>query len=360
MFVPFNQKSILLTTAIAFTGMIALDFDELVQAQSNTQEVIINFAGWVGEEEFACGKSYEQVGTSQATITPADFRFYVSDLALVDEEGNVVPIELEQDSKWQYKNVALIDFEDGSGGCDNGTAETRTMVVGTVPEGDYQNLQFTLGVPKNLNHEDAAVAPSPMNLTSLWWNWQGGYKFLRADLKTEQAIANISETSDSQTTHSQDGTGNVQINQQTTSTSNQSGSQTTSQTSSQTSILNNGHGTHSQTSSTQTSHQDSNNNTYPIHLGSTGCQDSARSELFDCANPNRAKIVLEDFNPEDNVIIADLAELLYQTDLTRNQANTPTGCMSSPDDGDCTGIMENLGLSRNNTTSTEQKFFWVE
>jgi hypothetical protein len=343
MFVPFNQKSILLTTAIAFTGMIAFDFNELVQAQSNTQEVIINFAGWVGEEEFACGKSYEQVGTSQATITPADFRFYVSDLALVDEEGNVVPIELEQDGKWQYQNVALIDFENGSGGCDNGTAETRTMVVGTVPEGDYQNLQFTLGVPKNLNHEDAAVAPSPMNLTSLWWNWQGGYKFLRADLKTEQAISNISETSDSQTTHTQDGTGNVQINQQTTHTDHQSGSQTTSQT-----------------SSTQTSHQDSNNNTYPIHLGSTGCQDSARSDLFDCTNPNRAKIVLEDFNPEDNVIIADLAELLYQTDLNSNQANTPFGCMSSPDDSDCTGIMENLGLSSKNTTSTEQKFFWVE
>ncbi len=362
MFVTFNQKSILLATAISFAGAIApsaFNFDGLVQAQSNTQEVTINFAGWIGNEEFACGQSYEQVGTSQATVTPVDFRFYVSDLALVDEDGNAVPIELEQDNKWQYQNVALIDFEDRTGACDNGTAETRTTVVGRVPEGDYQNLQFTLGVPKNLNHEDAAVASSPLNLTSLWWNWQGGYKFLRADLKTEQAIANISETSDSQTTHSQDGTGNVQINQQTTSTSNQSGSHTTSQTSSQTSIFQNGHGTHSQTSSTQTTHQDGNN-TYLIHLGSTGCQDSARSDLFDCANPNRAKIVLEDFNPEDNVVIADLAELLYQTDLTRNQANTPTGCMSSPDDGDCAGIMENLGLSSNGTASTEQKFFWVE
>ncbi|MGL5079735.1 MAG: MbnP family copper-binding protein, partial [Waterburya sp.] len=350
MLAPFNQKSILLTTAISFAGTlsaIAFGFGGLAQAQSNTQEVTINFAGWVGDEEFACGKSYKQVGTSESTLTPVDFRFYVSDLALVDEEGNAVPIELEQDGKWQYQNVALIDFEDGTGACDNGTAETRTVVVGTVPEGDYQNLQFTLGVPKKLNHKDAAIASSPLNLTSLWWNWQGGYKFLRADLKTEQAIAqsapaklnaNISETSDSKTTHSHDGTGNMQINQQTTSTSNQSVSQSTSQTSSQTSVFQNGHGTHSQTSSTQMSHQDGNN-TYPIHLGSTGCQDSARSDLFDCANPNRAEIVLEDFNFEDNVVVADLAELLYQTDLTVNQANTPAGCMSSPEDSDCTGIM---------------------
>ncbi|MGL4881130.1 MAG: MbnP family copper-binding protein, partial [Waterburya sp.] len=61
-----------------------------------------------------------------------------------------------------------------------------------------------------------------------------------------------------------------------------------------------------------------------------------------------------------NVVVADLAELLYQTDLTVNQANTPAGCMSSREDSDCTGIMENLGLSSNGTTSTEQKFFWVE
>ncbi|NJR31975.1 MAG: hypothetical protein HC778_02740, partial [Chamaesiphon sp. CSU_1_12] len=28
----------------------------------------------------------------------------------------------------------------------------------------------------------ATLAASPLNLTSLWWNWQGGYKFLRLDL----------------------------------------------------------------------------------------------------------------------------------------------------------------------------------
>lgn len=353
MFVPFNKKSIFIATAISFI------FGGSAQAQSNMQEVTINFAGWVGDQEFACGENYKKVGTSESTLTPADFRFYVSNLALVDEEGNAVPIELEQDNKWQYQNVALIDFEDGTGACDNGTAETRTMVVGTVPEGDYKDLQFTLGVPKQLNHKDAAVAPSPLNLTSLWWNWQGGYKFLRADLKTEQTISNTAVTSNSQTTHSQGSTDNVQINQQTTNTSNHSGSQSTSQTSSQTSIFKNGEGTHSQTSSTETTHQ-AGNNTYLIHLGSTGCEDSARSDLFDCANPNRAKIVLEDFNPEDNVVIADLAELLSQTDLTSNQANTPTGCMSSPDDRDCLGIMENLGLSSQNAASTEQKLFWVE
>jgi uncharacterized repeat protein (TIGR04052 family) len=296
----------------------------------------------VGEQEFACGESYQGVGTEKSTVTPTDFRFYVSNVALIDREGNAVPLKLKQDGKWQYQNTALLDFEDGTSACDNGTAEINTTVVGTIPQGDYQSLQFTLGVPQNLNHDDAAIAPSPLNLTSMWWNWQGGYKFLRVDLKTEDAIANVN--------HSQSGqdNGNVQGNEQTT---------------------------HSQSSSTPADHQDMNmnsghtsahspasvdSNAYLIHLGSTGCSDSAQSNLFACANANRAKVVLEDFDPENNVVIADLGELLAQSNLTSNQANTPNGCMSSPEDSDCMPIMQNLNLSSSSTQELGQYFFFVE
>ena len=355
MFLTLNKKSILLATAIAFSCY------GIGQAQSKTQKVKINFEALVDDEEFKCGESYEKVGSSKSTVTPTDFRFYVSDVALIDEDGNVVPVELQQDGVWQYQNVALLDFENGKDDCDNGTSDTRTKVVGTVPEGDYESLQFTLGVPKKLNHEDAAIAPSPLNLTSMWWNWQGGYKFLRVDLEPDEAIANVAETSQSHTSHSQNGHSNVQINQQTTTnTSHQGHSQTTHQTSSQSSIFKNGQGTHHQTSSIQTSHQDGSNNSYLIHIGSTGCQDSAQSNLFDCANPNRAKIILENFDYDNNVVIADLAELLSQTDLTRNQADTPVGCMSSPEDSDCQEIIHSLGLPFNKTSSSRQTFFRVD
>ena len=354
MFLSCNKKAVLLATAIACSALG-------VQAQSETKEVAIDFEAWVGEDEFACGESYEGIGVNESTITPTDFRFYVSDVALIDESGNAVTVELEQDGRWQYQNVALLDFEDGTNACDNGTPELNTTVVGTVPEGDYQSLQFTMGVPQNLNHEDAAIAPSPLNLTSMWWNWQGGYKFLRVEMETEQAIANVSETSHSQTSHGEGGHSNVQTNQQTTHTSGH-GSQTTTQDSSQASIFQNGQGTHHQTSSTHTSstHQDAGSNAYLIHLGSTGCKDSAQSDLFGCANSNRVQVILEDFDSEDNVVIADLAELLADSDLTTNEANTPNGCMSSPDDADCMPIMQNLSLSSSNSADSEQNLFWVE
>jgi len=364
MFLNFNQKTVLLASAMMFSSY------GIAQAQSDTQEVAIDFAAYVGEEEFVCGESYEDVGTAASTITPKDFRFYVSDVALVDENGEAVPLELEQDGKWQYQNTALLDFEDGTSACDNGTAEINTTIVGTVPEGDYQSLQFTMGVPQKLNHDDAAIAPSPLNLTSMWWNWQGGYKFLRVDLETDRAIATVGNVTTSQTTHSHGGTDNTQVNEQTTHTSSQGGHQTTRQTNRQASIFKDGQRTNRQTSSTQTTHQDgkhggshqghdnANNNAYMIHLGSTGCSDSSQSNLFGCANPNRVEVMLEDFNPDRDVVIADLGELLAQSDLSTNQANTPNGCMSFPEDADCMPIMQNLNLSK--AGESEQYFFFVE
>ncbi|MEM8720705.1 MAG: MbnP family copper-binding protein [Cyanobacteria bacterium P01_G01_bin.39] len=365
----FSQKSM----AIVFgAGLCPIAAAVLLSCSAapvlSQEEIAINFEAFVGESEFACGESYEEIGTGSSTITPTDFRFYVSDVALIDEDGNAVPLELEQDGKWQHQNVALLDFEDGTDSCDNGTPETRTQVVGTIPEGDYESLSFTLGVPSQLNHNDAAIAPSPLNLTSMWWNWQGGYKFLRLDLETEQAIANVSDVTHSQTSHSQGAASNVQINQQTVTSH---GNQTTRQTSQQTSIFQNGQGTHQQTSSTHTTHhgdkdgqhsqhgnKNASNNAYLIHLGSTGCADSAQSSLFNCANPNRVTVTLSDFDADKNVVVADLAELLAQSDLSTNQANTPNGCMSSPDDDDCLPILESLSLSSG--TVGEQNLFFVE
>jgi len=348
-----------------------LSFQGIAQAQAETKEVAIDFAAYVGDSEFACGESYEGIGTAESTITPKDFRFYVSNVALIDENGEAVPLELEQDGKWQYQNTALLDFEDGTAGCDNGTTQINTTVVGTVPEGDYQSLQFTMGVPKNLNHDDAAIAPSPLNLTSMWWNWQGGYKFLRLDLETDEAIASVEKMSHSQTSSGQ-GESVEMVNEQTSHSNHDGEHQSTRQTNRQVSIFKNGQGTHSQTSSSQTSqttHADGkhggshqhqmSSNAYLIHLGSTGCSESSQSSLFGCSNSNRAEIVLEDFNPDKDVVIADVAELLAQSDLSTNQANTASGCMSSPEDADCMPIMQNLSLSGAAGTS-EQYFFFVE
>ena len=153
---------------------------------SASQPVTINFAMKVGEQDATCGGAYEGVGVAGSPVSFNDLRFYVSNLRLIDAAGGETPVTLDQDGLWQVDNVALLDFEDASGGCaDTGTPETNQAVLGSVPAGAYTAIAFKLGVPFALNHQDVTVAASPLNLPPMWWNWQGGYKFVRIDMKTD-------------------------------------------------------------------------------------------------------------------------------------------------------------------------------
>jgi len=151
-------------------------------APSSTS-VTIAFVAQVGEVPFRCSQTYPGLGTVPTTIAPLDFRFYVYDVRLIRADGTDVPVSLQQDGKWQYENLVLLDFEDNSGTCLTGTAETNAKVVGSVPAATYKGLKFGLGVPFALNHQNQATAPSPLNLSALFWSWQSGYKFLRIDGK---------------------------------------------------------------------------------------------------------------------------------------------------------------------------------
>jgi len=148
------------------------------------QRVSISFRAMVGTETFGCTKKFAGLGTQNTTVEFLDFRLFVHDVRLLKSGGGEEPVVLEQDGKWQYQNIALLDFEDKSGSCANGTTDTNTMVHGNVPPGTYSGIKFRLGVPVALNHNDVATAPSPLNLSGLFWNWNGGYKFLRADTRT--------------------------------------------------------------------------------------------------------------------------------------------------------------------------------
>jgi uncharacterized repeat protein (TIGR04052 family) len=139
----------------------------------------IEFAVNVHGAAFRCGQTYAQMGVDGGEFTVRDLRFYVHDLELLDAAGEAHPLELTQDGRFQLENIALLDFEGGEPGCDTGTPEHNAVVQGSVPAGAYHGLRFKLGVPFARNHGDQALAPSPLNLTSLFWTWQDGYKFLR-------------------------------------------------------------------------------------------------------------------------------------------------------------------------------------
>lgn len=138
----------------------------------------IEFAAVVGDEPFACGETYDGLGANGTSLTLSDLRFYVQDVAFITASGEEVPMD-NADSIWQLPNVALLDFEDGCG--DLGNEATNRTISGTLPFGDYVGIKFQMGVPFEENHQNQPTAPAPLNSSSMWWNWQGGYKFLRID-----------------------------------------------------------------------------------------------------------------------------------------------------------------------------------
>ncbi len=147
----------------------------------------IPFRGRAGGVDFTCSQDLSGLGTAASTVTPRDFRLYVHSVQLLDASGAGTPLTLEQDGVWQYEDVALLDFEDASGDCTTGSPDMNTEIVGTAPAGEYVGLAFSVGVPDELNHIDAATAPPPLNDTGLWWSWTGGYKFAKIDVTTPES-----------------------------------------------------------------------------------------------------------------------------------------------------------------------------
>jgi uncharacterized repeat protein (TIGR04052 family) len=145
------------------------------------QDVKINFAAEIGGHPFACDATFTDIGSTGAAVRGTDFRLYVSDVAMIAADGTRSPVTLAE-SAFQHDGVALLDFEDGSAACANGTAPLNTQLAGTVAEGSYTGVAFNVGVPFEMNHGDPTTAPTPLNLTSMFWNWRGGYKFVRIDM----------------------------------------------------------------------------------------------------------------------------------------------------------------------------------
>jgi uncharacterized repeat protein (TIGR04052 family) len=110
------------------------------------------------------------------SATVHNLQFYLYDIELLDERGMAHPLKLVAGEPWQSEQVALVDLAGESG-------TKRNEVVRGMPHGagKYTGIRFTVGVPFALNHANPLTAAAPLDRGPLFWTWQSGYKFLRAD-----------------------------------------------------------------------------------------------------------------------------------------------------------------------------------
>ena len=328
------------STGAVLVAVLGLSFALPPAARAqDAREITLDFAGEFGGRPFDCDRPVEGVGSDATTVDVGDYRLYVSDVRLIAADGSAVPLSLEQDGRWQFANVALLDFENGSGRCTNGTAETNASVRGSVPPGDYTGVAFEVGVPFALNHADPTLAASPLNLTAMFWSWRGGYRFLRVDLVArggadETAVDGDSTTRDDAAAgrggrsasagHDGDGRhdagtghdrGHAVAAGQGASAGHGAGA---------------GHG---------------GGRGWALHVGSARCASPAPTRAPDaCAEPNRIAVRFERFDVDTQTIVVDPAAVLAGVDVSRNAPDTSPGCMSAPDDPDCAAVFAKLGL----------------
>lgn len=137
--------------------------------------------------EFAATYAGQPIGCAvgQAGVALTDLRFYVHGIDVTTSAGRMLPFRLIPDERWQNRNVALVDLEDGQGYCLNGTSALNSSVRGEVALGPGESIEavgFSIGVPEALNHADPMAAGVPLNYTVMHWHWRSGYKFLRAGI----------------------------------------------------------------------------------------------------------------------------------------------------------------------------------
>ena len=143
----------LLLAALALTGC------------DSDRQVSVSFSPSASGQPVSCDDAASMISTLQ---------FFVSDVELRDAGGRWQALTLNPTLAWQNDAVALVSYS-----CDTGTSQLT--VQGRWPGEQIHGLRFTLGVPQRLNHQNPAGASSPLNVASMFWTWQQGYKFLRLE-----------------------------------------------------------------------------------------------------------------------------------------------------------------------------------
>ena len=112
---------------------------------------------------------------------PGQLRFYVSNLRLVEANGAAAPVMLNAEpTQSGDAGIALVSWDGQCAG-----AQDNPRISGEVTGGDYAAVHFELGVPFERNHDNPLAAPPPLNVPTMFWTWQSGYKFLRLDVGTD-------------------------------------------------------------------------------------------------------------------------------------------------------------------------------
>jgi uncharacterized repeat protein (TIGR04052 family) len=151
----------------------------------------LSFVAVANGKEVGCTDAIGGLGPGgKITVELSDLRFYVSNLKLLDADGQPVSFTLD-DNEFQYNgkdgSVSLIDLTGTTeGACAassiafaEGTKRVNAAMKGTTLVSQVASVSFDVGVPQQVMKETIAAhtpegAPSPLG--EMYWTWATGYR----------------------------------------------------------------------------------------------------------------------------------------------------------------------------------------
>ena len=158
---------------LVISGLLLL----LTACSDKTELSTVNFVPMYANKLVQCGQALA-IGGSNWQIE--QLQFFVSEVQLQDNNGEWHSVSMIT-TPMQAKGVALlgVNCQDENRGYWKFSFEQNKLLT------DYQKIRFSLGVPFELNHQNPIKQISPLNISSMFWVWQTGHKFLRLEMQSD-------------------------------------------------------------------------------------------------------------------------------------------------------------------------------
>jgi hypothetical protein len=141
-----------------------------------TGSLEVEFENFVGTQKFSFGTTYTNPNTNES-FTPSMLRYFVSNIELKASNGTVFTVP-------QNDSYFLIDQE---------KPESLKFTLNGVPEGDYNEISFIIGVDSLRNTKPVAERTGNLDVSGtaagMYWSWNSGYIFVKFEGTSPQSTA---------------------------------------------------------------------------------------------------------------------------------------------------------------------------
>jgi uncharacterized repeat protein (TIGR04052 family) len=156
---------------------VALSFCWLLAScHSSSYDHTLRFELMHNEQPVNCG---QPLMMAEQQWQLQQFQFFIHKVAVKTQDNEWHQLSFKPATPSQPE-VALI-----GGNCNDGQSWSIDLTSKRELKA-IQQIEFSLGVPFELNHKNPLEQKSPLNQSDMFWVWQTGHKFLRWEMQSKQ------------------------------------------------------------------------------------------------------------------------------------------------------------------------------